>query len=192
MQRPKITVLFVSDKSYYLRDERFDCWTKKRDVTNFCDMSPVIAHPPCRLWGRLRSLSTADKSEKLLAVSSVAHIRVFGGVLEHPAGSKLWSECGLPIPGQGYDIFGGFSISINQSWFGYPAVKNTWLYINGCTVSELPPLPLNFNVITHVVSSSKKKTGKKELSKMRRDLTYPDLINWLYSVMVTINFNKKI
>ena len=190
MRQPKFTVLFVSDKSYYLQDSRFDCWTKGRNALNFTGSCPVIAHPPCRLWGRLRSLSTADIVEKELALYSVDYIRKFGGILEHPAGSKLWAECGLPIPGQGYDEFGGFSISINQSWFGYPAVKNTWLYVNGCTLSELPSLPLNFNVITHVVCSSKKKTGKKELSKMRRDLTYPGLIDWFYQVMVVIQFNK--
>lgn len=191
MQRPKITVLFVSDKSYYLKDNRFDCWTKNRDALLYTGSSPVIAHPPCRLWGRLRMLSKADIKEKELAIYSVLYIRKFGGILEHPAGSTLWTECGLPIPGKGYDSFGGFSISINQSWFGYPAVKNTWLYIVGCTLSDLPSLSLNFNAITHIVSSSRKKTGKRELSKMRRDLTYPLLIDWLYEVVCVIDDNTK-
>lgn len=191
MSSKLVTVLYVSDKSYYLKDSRFDCWTKSRNALSYSGLSPVIAHPPCRLWGRLRKMSTADIQEKELAISSVDYIRKYGGVLEHPAGSTLWDRCSLVIPGHGYDAFGGFSVSINQSWFGYPAVKNTWLYIVGCTVSELPPLPMNFDAITHTVCSSKKKTGKRELSKMRRDLTYPMLIDWLYEVICVIDDNKK-
>ena len=90
MENNLVTVLFVSDKSYYLRDNRFDCWTKNRDALQYEGSSPVIVHPPCRLWGRLRALSTADIKEKKLAVNSVYYIRKFGGVLEHPAGSKLF------------------------------------------------------------------------------------------------------
>ena len=47
-----------------------------------------------------------------------------GGVLEHPAASKLWQECGLPPPDQMFpDEFGGLSYEIAQGDYGHAAPR---------------------------------------------------------------------
>jgi hypothetical protein len=71
--------------------------------------SPVIAHPPCRLWGQMRFFSSAPESEKLLAFFAVEQVRKNGGILEHPASSTLWEAAKLPAPGR-RDSFGGWTL----------------------------------------------------------------------------------
>jgi hypothetical protein len=73
--------------------------------------------------------------------------------------------------GKHIDEYGGWTLSINQSWFGHLAEKKTWLYIVGCSPSDIPQYPILLNAITHVISSSKKHTGKKECSKKMREET---------------------
>jgi hypothetical protein len=58
-------------------------------------------------------------------------LRAFGGVLEHPRGSKLWERCGLPVPGGLADSFGGFTVEVDQCSWGHVARKTTWLYVVG-------------------------------------------------------------
>lgn len=94
-------VLFVERNSIYKTFPGLDCYDEDRDARTFPGGMPVIAHPPCRLWGRLRSFSTAPESEKDLARFAVAMVRQWGGVLEHPAHSTLWKDRGLPLPGDG-------------------------------------------------------------------------------------------
>lgn len=59
-------------------------------------------------------------------------VRKVGGVIEHPAGSKAWAIHGLNKPSCNYweaaDWDGGWTVQLNQNWFGHPAIKPTWLY----------------------------------------------------------------
>jgi len=50
--------------------------------------------------------------EKQLAYFALAQVRLNGGILEHPAGSRLWKEAPLPL-GDNVDEFGGFTIEID-------------------------------------------------------------------------------
>lgn len=186
-----LSVLFVQEKSVYYQ-LGVDCWGKQRDALKFPGTWPVIAHPPCRLFSRLRKLSTAPKEEKDLSYFAVDTIRKNGGVLEHPFPSQLWKEKQLPLPGKGYDKFGGFSIKIDQHWFGHKATKKTLLYIVGCRENELPLIPLNFDAVTHMVSStvSGVKQGKRELSKHHRNGTPINFARWLIDLVLIIH-NKK-
>ena len=187
-----VSVLYTQKNSIY-QQLNVDCWDITRDARTFSGTNAVVCHPPCRAWGRLRHFAKPRWDEKELAVSSIAIIRANGGVLEHPAGSKLWSELNLPL-GSATDVFGGFTISINQSWFGHRAKKNTWLYICGCSRSQVPRLMLSFDAITHVVGSSKKcrsKSALKELSKKGREATPLHLANFLINIAIICNNNKK-
>lgn len=58
-------------------------------------------------------------------------MRAFGGVLEHPAGSRLWPACDMPTPWSARDAFGGYTIELTQVSWGHVARKRTWLYIVG-------------------------------------------------------------
>lgn len=137
----KTSVLFTCDQSSYLDDVRADCWPASRDARLWLGSGPLIAHPPCRAWGRLRGFASPRPGEADLARFSVHMVRAFGGVLEHPEASLLWRDMALPRPGEGFDPFGGWTLGITQDWFGHPAPKKTWLYIVGLPPKRIPALP---------------------------------------------------
>ena len=104
-------------------------WDEARDARRYAGRYPVVAHPPCGPWGRLRKFSKKDRRE--LALVAVDQVRKFGGVLEHPASSQLFFEARLPLPGEFPDAFGGRTYDIAQGDFGHVAPKLTWLYAVG-------------------------------------------------------------
>lgn len=192
-----IEVLFVSGDSIY-KKLGVPCWDAERNAMNYAGPHAVVAHPPCRLWSMMRHFSTADVSEKNMAIFAVFAVRAYGGVLEHPAFSTLWAEVGLPLPGTGPDNFGGFSVSLNQHWFGHKAKKNTWLYIVGCVPMDLPLMPLRFEPVTHSLGvrmkkkNGKRTPGKKELSKKLRSATPEPFAKWLIQVAEICGKNRTI
>ena len=136
-----IGVLFARTDSRYKDFDIYDVYDINRDARGFNAKYPVIAHPPCRAWGRLSHMANPRPDEKDLAWFALDKVRSNGGVLEHPTGSKLWQEAPLPRMGEGYDSFGGFTLEIDQWNFGHVARKKTKLYICGITIEELPALP---------------------------------------------------
>lgn len=137
---PLVAVLYARRDSCYFDLVR-DVFDVNRDARTYSGTYPVVAHPPCRAWGRLRHLANPRPDEKILALDALAHVRRCGGVLEHPMGSSLWSHCQLPLPGAPSDSFGGFTLLVEQGWWGHPAPKPTYLYIVGIPRSALPPIP---------------------------------------------------
>jgi hypothetical protein len=134
-----ISVLFAARDSVYKTLPGLDVWDEDRDALKWPGGNPGIFHPPCRLWSRLAHFSTAPESEKELALWSVSQVRQWGGILEHPAFSQLWYAAELPFPDKtGSD---GFTIAIDQFWFGHRSRKPTWLYICGVSKGNLPPAP---------------------------------------------------
>lgn len=120
-----------------------DAFDIERDARTFDLSCPVVAHPPCRGWSRLRSFAKPRDDERDLAVWAVWVVRHCGGVLEHPSGSALWRFVGLPHPSRPTrDEFGGWSLPVSQKWWGHRAEKRTWLYIVGIDPAQLPPFPL--------------------------------------------------
>lgn len=120
----------------------------ERDAKAYDGPHPVVAHPPCGPWGRLRHLCT--KQDPTCGPRAVEQVRRWGGVLEHPAHSRLWDECGLPKPNRMYesdrgvlgvprfafgdsddDAFGGCTYYVEQVDWGHCARKATWLYVVG-------------------------------------------------------------
>ena len=161
-----VSVLFARSDSIYKKIKCCDVWDSERNALNYKGDLPVIAHPPCRLFSRLRAFSTAPISEKKLAYFAVDCVRCYGGVLEHPSGSLLFKEYSLPLNKE-YDNFGGFTISVNQSWWQHPCTKKTLLYIKGCKRSDVPAFPLNFDLCSYCITSNKK--NKKLLKECRKD-----------------------
>lgn len=104
-----------------------DCWDVTRDAHNYHGPGPVVTHPPCAHWGRLRHM--AKQPTKHLAPLAVQQVQRFGGVLEHPAHSRLWQHCALPLSGEPADEFGGYTITVNQVDWGHTCRKATWLYL---------------------------------------------------------------
>lgn len=99
-----IAVLFARLDSIYKELPGCDVYDIQRDARTFRGGSAIVAHPPCRAWGRLRTFARPAEGERELAHFAVDVVRRFGGVLEHPAGSLLWKSAGLPEPGRPDDL----------------------------------------------------------------------------------------
>lgn len=137
----RVAALYVSERGPYVRMRGVDPWPAKRDARKYAGPWPVVAHPPCAPWGRLRvvRLNFCAKwgkdpaAERDCGPIAVEHVRRFGGVLEHPASSALWAECGMPRPGFLPDRWGGWSVEVWQGAWGHSCPKRTWLYLVGVT-----------------------------------------------------------
>lgn len=173
-----VAILFARADSNYKALPGCDVWDAERDARRWPGGYPVVAHPPCRAWGRLRHFTKPRPDEKELALWAVAQVRKFGGVLEHPVSSTLWPAAGLPAPGQ-RDQFGGWTLPIHQHWWGHRAEKATLLYIVGCEPANVPPLPYRMDEPTHVVQSRKRAGCRPHITKAEREHTPPELAKWL-------------
>jgi hypothetical protein len=179
----EVAVLFARSDSVYKTLPDCDVWDIDRDARKWPGGAPVVAHPPCRAWGRLRHFAKPRPDEKDLAVAAVANVRAFGGVLEHPACSSLWSHCSLPRPGAGKDEHGGWTLEVRQCDWGHPAEKLTWLYIVGAQPSDLPPMPPRQEP-TGLVKPRRgvPRDGRKIITKAARERTPADFARWLTEV----------
>jgi len=166
-----------------------DAWDEERDARNWKGATPVIAHPPCRAWGGMSHMAKPKPGEKALAILAVEKIRAYGGVLEHPRRSKLWRVCGLPQPGEKKDAYGGWTLALDQYWFGHRAKKATFLYIVGCEPKNIPPLPLKLGNPECILGTpGRRKDGTRrlkytEISKAEREQTPPEFAKWLIQLV---------
>jgi len=175
-----VTVLFARQNSVYKTLPDVDVWDFERNALNWAGGTPVIAHPPCRLWCTCRFLSNAPENEKELAIWAIKIVRKWGGILEHPAKSGLWNATGLPNPGK-HDEY-GLAIGVDQWWWDHKASKPTWLYI--CGINTLPSVPFKLGEPTHLISNSRNSNrgGKKLLSRQAREATPREFAKWLVQV----------
>jgi hypothetical protein len=74
-----ITVLYARADSVYKEIEGCDVYDIDRDARTWRGGGPVVAHPPCGQWGRLRTFARVDLSAKSLAVLAVGNVRAGGG-----------------------------------------------------------------------------------------------------------------
>lgn len=177
-----VAVLFARADSTYKTLPGCDVWDAERDALRWTGGNPVVAHPPCRAWGRLRQFAKPRAGEKGLAIVAVANVRAFCGVLEHPAESTLWEHCRLPRPGEFPDAWGGYSIEIEQFHWGHRAEKATWLYIVGCRPDCLPAFPRREGRPTHCIRPTKSYPRLPSVTKAEREHTPPQLAEWLVEV----------
>lgn len=179
----EVAVLFARTDSIYKSIPGCDVWDIDRDARGWRGTCPVVAHPPCRAWGCLSHMAKPRPDEKALALYSVNQIRINGGVLEHPAGSKLWKEAGLPALGE-TDAWGGFTMILPQFWFGHLADKATRLYVCGCQPADAPPVPIVLGEAPRTMGSTRRHKvlagiQKPELLKKDREKTPEAFAIWL-------------
>lgn len=182
----EVAVLFARADSIYKTMPGVDVWDEARDARKWQGGAPAIAHPPCRAWGSLRHFAKPVPGEKELALFAVDQVRKFGGVLEHPLNSSLWPAAGLPAPGP-IDEFGGFTLPIDQDWFGHRAEKATKLYVVGISPRDLPAFPIKLEDPPYLVSPRagfrKGMPGwRPELRTAEREHTPPLLAAWLVDI----------
>lgn len=177
-----VSVLFARSDSVYKTFPGVEVYDAERDAKTFKGGAPVVAHPPCRAWGQLRAFAKPRPGEKELAVFAIEMVRKCGGVLEHPKNSTLWGECKLPDSRLDAEIdeYGGFTIHVDQFWWGHKARKSTKLYICGLRPVEVPKMPFKMGEPEYVCGGSKKRNGwKKEISKAEREHTPIEFAKWL-------------
>jgi hypothetical protein len=179
-----ITVLFARADSAYKQYADLDVYDAARDALTFKGNTPVIAHPPCRAWGRLSHMANPREGERELALFALDKVRALGGILEHPKGSKLWKEKRLPL-GDDVDEHGGFTLEIDQYDFGHVAPKKTLLYIVGVSKADLPVIPPK-NLVTPLRSIAGNIKGTKRCTQYQREYTPDALINFLVTICKTI------
>lgn len=178
-----VAALFVRQDSVYKTMAAVDPWDAKRDALAFPGGMAIVAHPPCRLWGSMRNLSTAPETEKECGYKAIQFARSYGGVVEHPAASTLWKACAVPM-GESRDRHGGYSLTVDQWHFGHPARKPTRLYVVGCPVEQLPPIPFRPGGGEAVVSRSfwTPADRRRVLNRHERERTPPNFAAWLVTV----------
>lgn len=170
MASTEVAVLYARSNSIYNTIDGVDVWDKKRDARLYRGNYPVIAHPPCGQWGRLRQFAIPNEEEKAFAIHAVNQVRRCGGVLEHPRSSTLWEAMKLPLSNQ-VDEYGGWTMGIKQGWAGHNAIKSTWLYIVGCEFVRLPGITFETNVVANKTVNN--------MGRAEREATPRDLALWL-------------
>lgn len=181
-----VTVLFARRDSHYKSMPGIDVYDIDRDARTFPGGTPVVAHPPCRAWGMLAHMAKPRPDERELAPWAIQQIRKFGGVLEHPKGSRLWKEISLPLPGEFPDEFGGFSLDVDQYDWGHLAHKATRLYVCGCSIDDIPQMPpKNLTPTRWSIAGESKAGGIKgthRISDRLREATPPAFASFLIEI----------
>jgi len=165
----KIAVLCIDGKrSNYLALPDLDLYDQVRDCRTFPGGKPVITHAPCQQWSSMKAFARIDPEQKALAFFCLEKVMQNGGIFEHPAGSSFFQAAGIRP-----------TISINQSWFGFPAQKKTYLYFHRCKPIAVP---LSFDAVERVLNNSKsmpKSRRRPELPKWQRSIMPPAFCAWL-------------
>lgn len=185
----QIAVLFARQNSIYKTMDGCDVWDIDRDARLWPGGCQVVVHPPCRAWGRLRHFAKPREGEKDLAIQAVAHVRKWGGVLEHPKCSQLWPVAELPKPGE-VDEYGGWTLPCLQWWWGHRAEKATLLYIVGCKPEDIPPFEIKLGKSDCVIRLDKRRPDgthirkgdpdwRQPLGPEEREATPPAFAEWL-------------
>lgn len=63
-----VAILFARADSNYKRLPDCDVWDAERDARRWPGGCTVVAHPPCRAWGRLRHFARPRPDEKALGL----------------------------------------------------------------------------------------------------------------------------
>ena len=140
-----VAALYVDPAGVYAGLDDVELWDEQRDARTYNGPWPVVAHPPCNKWSplayinqsRLQDYRVGDDGGCFHAALSA--LRLFGGVLEHPAESVAWAFFYLPRPQRDHwqaTIHGGWVTEVDQGAYGHRARKRTWLYYVG---DEAPP-----------------------------------------------------
>ena len=175
----KVVALCVHAKGHYqtlLGPE--NCWDIHRDARSYTGTDAVVAHPPCGPWGRLSHMCKNQDAE--VALHCVDHVRRCGGVLEHPAHSRLWEYCGMSRPGYFPDIYGGYTIPTTLAAFGGDVMKKTWVYV----VRPLEAVRAPFR--THIPTSTVEQQWSWE-----RQITPIRMARWLIETAATTQIVKQ-
>lgn len=200
-----IAALFVETDGCYFNLKNVDPWDIKRDATKFNGNMPVIAHPPCTLWGPFAPINykrwggekNKPGNDGGLFDFALHSVERCGGVLEHPARSKAWLMYGIkkPLKAGWTRSRLGWVCEVWQSAYGHKANKATRLYYCG----KIEPFDLKWSkpIGTHQIGISDQRGKAKNKKSLRykkareTPLEFRDTLIEL-AIHSTGNFQKKI
>jgi len=159
-----IAALYVETDGCYFGLDGVEPWDIKRDARTYDGPHPVVAHPPCKRWGRMARMMYATHGHEHLRPgndggcfkAALDAVRKWGGVLEHPAGTQAFREFGIPRPFMGAwhrTICGGWVTEVAQCQYGHKARKLTWLYLHAAAP---PSLDWRCEGYTHMIGPLRK------------------------------------
>jgi hypothetical protein len=182
----EVAALYVDPRGPYFGRPDVDPWDEARDARLYNGPWPVVAHPPCGPWTAYAHLCKQDPN---LARQAVSQVRMYGGVLEHPAKSRLWDEAYLNLPKPGWlpDAWGGLTFEVDQLDWGHACRKRTWVYV---VAPDLRGVirhrgPKTGAEPTHVMGRDRRRTEQSSLpeaSKEMRRRTPPAFADWLIAL----------
>lgn len=166
-----VAVLCAGPGSAYHSIPGIIVYDQKRDARTFPGDMPVITHAPCRAW----SVHTSHQAkplpgEKELGLFCADMLRKCGGILEHPAHSRLFFAARLPLPNQRWGNL--WTIEVCQVWWNYPMLKKTWLCLCGISPKDVH-VPLKL----HPRGSDLR--TEQLMSHHQRSRTTPEFAQWL-------------
>ena len=142
-----VAALYVEPDGPYTGLDGVEVWDEARDARTYAGPHPVVAHPPCNRWSSLANINwkrwgTTRREDGGMFVAALKAVRLYGGVLEHPAFSMAWKSHGLmwPSTSGGWttaDCDGGWTCHVEQGHYGHEACKGTWLYSVGCDLPSM-------------------------------------------------------
>lgn len=90
----RVAACYVLEKSspYRLIDD-VDLWPPSRDARTYDGPLPGVYHPDCGPWSAKWSHACRKGPEVAeMALIAVRQVRTWGGIMEHPRGSLVWSR----------------------------------------------------------------------------------------------------
>lgn len=186
-----VAALFVDANGVYSHMPGVDCWDEKRDARLYTGPHPVVAHPPCQLWGSMANVNfkryggehNRPGNDGGCFESALGAILCYGGVLEHPANSKAFAAHDVPRPHRrwpksvggermGWQLVASnlWVCEVSQCAYGHKARKRTWLIYCG----KQPPFDLDWSEpqYTHQIGhDSKMKRPRPSLGKREASAT---------------------
>jgi hypothetical protein len=183
-----IAALFVRTGGVYFGLPNVDPWDEQRDARLYHGPWPVVAHPPCQRWSTLAHIHKHKAGKGMgddggCFGAALAAVRMWGGVLEHPARSAAWRHFKIRKPGRSgwrpADQYGGWACQVEQGHYGHEARKATWLYAAGVYRPDLVWGPAGSKKSVEFMASD----GEREVTP----LPFRDL---LISIASTAKLNR--
>lgn len=198
-----VAALYVETGGSYFGLPGVDPWDETRDARLYAGPHPVVAHPPCQRWGSMAFVNHArwggehnrPRNDAGCFAAALHAVRLWGGVLEHPAKSRAWEWFGITKPvGQGWSrcaVTGGWVCEVWQSAYGHRANKATWLLV--CK-SDPPELDWQRTVGTHQVGFHDQRgrdRNKPTLPKREASATPEPFRDLLISIARTVHIRRE-
>lgn len=178
----QVAALYVETDGAYFGLPGVEPWDKARDARKYAGPHPVVAHPPCQLWGPMANVNFArwggdhnrPGNDGGCFASALRAVQEYGGVLEHPANSRAAHDIPPPKAIGWQKVDHGWVCEVWQSAYGHRANKATWLYCSGLNP---PSMKWERPVGSHQIgyhdqrgkAFNKPTVGKKEASATPRE-----------------------